>query len=146
MLATRPLCPLVSSAQQDLGRNRSNWRRQEPEQRRGRQLKKRLNSLWNVPTFRANQRPPESLVSNKYPSSAEVALDSIPRRKVILCRRSKRVTYSVQSGLTLRTWRGVLYRLITVTNSPMRRSLENHAAVETHKCCCQLSLHARDGG
>jgi hypothetical protein len=111
-----------------------------------RQLKKRANSFRSPTWLRPARRASESLISNKCPSSTQVALNSLPRCEIISGRCSKRIPHSEESGPTVRTMRAVIQRLIPITNPSMRRALENSPARDTNKCRCQLSLHAHDGG
>jgi len=104
-----------------------------------------MNSLRSMLALPTNRRASESLVPNKRAPSADVPLDFLPRHQVVLRRRTERIPNSDQGGLTLRAYWGVIQRLVTVANSPMRRALEDLPAGEANECGCQLLFHARSG-
>jgi hypothetical protein len=104
-----------------------------------------MNSLRSTLALRTNWRASESLVPNKCAPTADVPLDFLPRRQVVLRSRTERVPNSDQRGLTLWAYRSVIQLLVTVANSPKRRSLEDFPAGGTNECRCQLLFHARSG-
>src|SRR5213082_1899902 len=103
-----------------------------------------MEPVWTMPALRFPWGLSKTLVSNKCPPLTYVPLDSLPSHQVFLGRRTKGIPDSDQNGLTLRTRRSVVQRLVTVADQTMRWSLEHLAAVEANKCCCQLPFHARN--
>ena len=104
-----------------------------------------MKSLRSMLALRTNCRASESLVPNKRAPSADAPHDFLPRRQVVLRRRTERVPDSDQGGLTLRAYWSVIQRLVTIADSPMRRPLEDLPAGEANECRCQLLFHARSG-
>jgi hypothetical protein len=90
----------------------------------------------------ARGRNPETLVPNKGPSSADIALNSLPRCSIIYPWRSKSITNSMQSRLTVGARWPVVQLLIKVTHSPMRWPFENSSARDAYEGCCELSFQA----